>query len=123
MAVHGPVPKGYGQKSACRRCEPWPWNRQGRRLAPRRFQAMAGRHSEGVSRQQEQDKCRAIKAPGLCTNTCLQLRSTRLTLLLRGKRIKAIYCFPRTAQVPKVAPAYMAILGTPDAPMPKAQKQ
>jgi hypothetical protein len=35
MAVHDPVPKGYGQKSACRRCEPWPWNRQGRRLAPR----------------------------------------------------------------------------------------
>jgi hypothetical protein len=35
MAVHGPVPKGYGEKSACRRCEPWPLNYQGRRLAPR----------------------------------------------------------------------------------------
>jgi hypothetical protein len=35
MAVHVPVPKGYGQKSACRRCEPGPWNRQGRRLVPR----------------------------------------------------------------------------------------
>jgi hypothetical protein len=35
MAVHGPVPKGYGQKSTRRRCEPWPWNHQGRRLAPR----------------------------------------------------------------------------------------
>jgi hypothetical protein len=35
MAVHGPVPKGYGPKSALRRCEPWPWNHQGQRLAPR----------------------------------------------------------------------------------------
>jgi hypothetical protein len=29
MAVHGPVPKGYGQKSARHRCEPWPWNHHG----------------------------------------------------------------------------------------------